>query len=197
MLVNKSGRKLVKLTVFAACLALVAPFIALTWLEKHVSRGEMLFNLFAQFLALWPGRLGSYLRGAYYFGTLDRCSWETHVGFGSIFTHRGGALGTRASMGSYCVLGRAHIGAEVMMGSRVSIPSGKRQHIDDEGKLTSNSTFETVTVGARTWVGEGAIIVANIGSDCIVSAGAVVIKEMPGGVIIGGNPARIIRELGQ
>jgi virginiamycin A acetyltransferase len=190
---KNSSRRLIKLAVFVVCFALVTPFVALAWLEKRIGRGEALFNLFAQFLALWPGRPGSYLRGAYYFGTLERCSWETHVGFGSIFMHRGGALGTRASIGSYCVLGNAHIGAGVMMGSRVSIPSGKRQHIDEEGRLTSSSAFDTVMVGARTWVGEGAIIVANVGSDCIVSAGAVVTKEMPAGVLIAGNPARIIR----
>jgi virginiamycin A acetyltransferase len=197
MSANQSGRRLMKLAVFATCLALVAPLIVLAWLEKHLWRGETLFNMFAQFLAIWPGRPGSYLRGAYYFGTLDRCSWETHVGFGSIFTHRGADLGTRASVGSYCVLGHAHIGAEVMMGSRVSIPSGKRQHIDDEGRLTSSSTLDTVIVGARTWVGEGAIIIANVGSGCIVSAGAVVTNEMPGGVLIAGNPARIVREVRQ
>jgi acetyltransferase-like isoleucine patch superfamily enzyme len=190
---ESSGRRLIKLAVFAVCFALVAPLVALAWLEKHIWAGEALFNLFAQFLALWPGPPGSHLRGAYYFGTLERCSWETHVGFGSIFMHRGGALGTRASIGTYCVLGNAHIGAGVMMGSRVSIPSGKRQHIDEEGRLTSSSTFDTVMVGARTWVGEGAIIIGNIGSDCIVAAGAVVTKAMPAGVLIGGNPARIIR----
>ena len=36
---------------------------------------------------------------------------------------------------------------------------------------------------------------ADIGSDCVVSAGAIVTKQMPSRVLIGGNPARVIREL--
>jgi virginiamycin A acetyltransferase len=191
-----SPRRLAKAAAFALCLLAVSPLIALAWGEKRFLRGDLLFSLCAQLLAPTPGLPGSYLRGAYYFGTLEGCSWETHVGFGSIFTHRGGALARRASMGAYCVIGHAHIGAEAMLASRVSIPSGKRQHIDNQGNLTPTTRYETVSIGARTWVGEGAIIMANVGSDCIVSAGAVVTKEMPSRVLIGGNPAKVIGELG-
>ena len=187
-------RQLVKIAAFGVALLLVWPFVAVAWLEKHASKGEAFFTLFAQFLALVPGRPGSYLRGGYYFGTLDRCSWETHVGFGSMFTHRGGSMGTRASMGAYCVIGHARIGDEVMIGSRVSVPSGKRQHIDAAGRLTSASRYETVTIGRQTWVGEGAIIMADVGAECIVSAGAVIINDMPDRCLVGGNPARVLKE---
>jgi virginiamycin A acetyltransferase len=190
-----STRRLAKVAAFAICMTAVSPFIALAWVEKHLFRGDALFNLFAQFLAPFPGCPGTYLRGAYYFGTLEGCSWETHVGFGSIFTHRGGALAARASMGSYCVIGHARIGAEAMIGSRVSIPSGKHQHMDDKGNLIPAARYETISIGARTWVGEGAIIMANVGSDCIITAGAVVTNEMPSRALIGGNPARVIKEL--
>jgi serine acetyltransferase len=191
-----SARRIAKAAAFGVAIVLVSPLIAIAWLEKHLVRADLLFTLFAQALAPAPGLPGSYLRGAYYFGTLDSCSWETHVGFGSIFTHRGGSLGSRASMGSYCIMGHANIGPEVMIGSRVSIPSGRRQHLDDKGRLTPAATYSTVTIGARTWVGEGAIIMANIGSDCIVSAGAVVTQDMPSDVLIGGNPATAIKRLG-
>ena len=190
-----SARRIAKAVAFAICVTAVSPFIVLVWAEKHALHGDVLFNLCAQFLALFPGLPGSYLRGAYYFGTLDGCSWETRVGFGSIFTHRGGALASRVSMGSYCVIGHAHIGAEAMIGSRVSMPSGKRQHVDDTGNLVSSARYETISIGARTCVGEGAIFMANVGSDCIVSAGAVVTREMPSRVLIGGNPATVIKEL--
>jgi virginiamycin A acetyltransferase len=190
-----SARRLAKAAAFAICITAVSPLIVLAWAEKHLLRGDALFNLFAQLVAPFPGLPGTYLRSAYYFGTLEGCSWEAHVGFGSIFTHRGGALASRASMGSYCVIGHARIGAEAMIGSRVSIPSGKHQHIDDTGNLVPVGSYETISIGARTWVGEGAIVMANVGSDCIVTAGAVVINEMPSRVLIGGNPARVIKEL--
>ncbi len=181
--------------IFVISVVMTAIFTVLSWLEKHTVGGEALFSFFAQLLALIPGLPGSYLRSAYYFGTLDRCSWETHIGLGSLFTHRRSAMGTRASMGSYCIIGHAQIGEEVMMGSRVSVPSGRRQHLDDSGRLTSATIYETVAIGDRTWVGEGAVIMANVGKDCIVSAGAIITKRMPDRCVIGGNPGRVIKEL--
>src|SRR5689334_8829855 len=148
---SMSVRRLAKAAAFTVCLTAVAPFIALCWSEKHLLRGDVFFNLFAQWLALFPGIPGIYLRGAYYFGTLEGCSWEVHVGFGSIFTHRGGTLAARASMGSYCVIGHVRIGPGAMIGSRVSMPSGKRQHVDDEGQLVQAARYETITIGAGTW----------------------------------------------
>ena len=188
-------RRLVKAAVFSLCLIALAPMIVLVWLEKHISHAEQVFTFCAQLLATLPGAPGTFMRGAYYFGTLERCSWETHVGFGSLFTHSGGSMGPHASMGSYCVIGHAHIHAQVMIGSRVSMPSGKRQHLDEHGNLTADTHYETITVGERTWIGEGAIVMANIGPGCIVSAGAVVVAQMPANVLVGGNPARVLKEL--
>jgi acetyltransferase-like isoleucine patch superfamily enzyme len=188
-------RSPLKRIVFSVSAVLVSPLVALAWIERRALRSEGIFVAFAQLLALAPGQVGSYLRGAYYYGTLSRCSWETHIGFGSVFMHRGASVGPRTSMGAYCVIGHANIGEEVMMGSRVSIPSGKRQHLDDAGKMTSSTKFETVTIGDLTWVGEGAIVMADVGKHSIVSAGAVVTKIAPANSLIGGNPASVIREL--
>ncbi|HVW69850.1 MAG TPA: acyltransferase [Steroidobacteraceae bacterium] len=188
-------RRLLKLAVFVVAVVIVGPFIVLACLEGRLTGGELLFSAFAQLLALVPSRVGTLLRGAYYFGTLRKCSWETHVGFGSLFTHRGGAMGQNVSMGAYCIIGHADIEAGVMMGSRVSIPSGKRQHFDDAGQISSETRFDTVRIGCKCWIGEGAIILADVGSGCIVSAGAVVIKVVPDRCIVGGNPAQVIKEL--
>lgn len=188
-------RRIVKTVCFLVSLALAAPLILVAWLEKRLTRGEALFLLEGQLLAVLPGFPGRLLRGAYYWGTLDQCSWEVIIGFGSLFTHRGVSLGWRVSTGAYCVIGHAQIGDDVMIGSRVSIPSGRRQHLDEAGRLASVTRFERVTIGSRTWIGEGAIVMADVGSRCIVSAGAVVSKSMPDDCVIGGNPARVIREL--
>ncbi len=190
-------RRWLKCAVFVASVIIVAPLAAVVWFEKRVLGVRVLFAGLGQLLALIPGMPGAWLRGAYYFGTLEACSWETHVGFGSLFMHRGAALGRRSSMGAYCVIGHARIGADVMIASRVSIPSGKRQHLDDSGNLTSAARFDTVSIGDHTWVGEGAIILADVGRGCIVSAGAVVLKEVPDACLVGGNPARVIKNLGE
>lgn len=190
-------RGAVKRFVFVASLALTLPLVVAVWLEKQLSRGEQVFVLCAQLLAVLPGLPGAWLRGAFYFGTLDACSSETHVGFGSVFTHRGASLGRRASMGCYCVIGHADIGEGVMIGSRVSIPSGKRQHFDAEGRLSADAhVFDRLSIGDRCWIGEGAIILADVGGECVVSAGAVVSRAMPGGHLIAGNPARAVGRIG-
>ena len=188
-------RNLLKVLVVAIGALAVSPLIALCWIESRLDKGELVFGACAQLLALIPSHLGVILRGAFYLGTLERCSWETHIGFGSLFMHRGAVVAANVSTGSYCVLGHADIGSGVMMGSRVSIPSGKRQHFGDRGQIIAAAKFDTVRIGARTWVGEGAIILADVGQDCVVSAGAVITKSTPDRCIVGGNPAHVLKEL--
>jgi virginiamycin A acetyltransferase len=183
---------LVKGTIFALGCVLVSPLMLLSWIEARFG-GESVFTGCAQLLALVPGKPGALLRGAFYFATLQGCSWQTHIGFGSLFTHRGARVAVHVSMGSYCVIGHAELGPRVMMGSRVSIPSGKRQHFGEGGEIVAEPRYDTVRIGAGCWIGEGAIILADVGAGCIVSAGAVVIKPMPDAAVVGGNPAQVLK----
>jgi virginiamycin A acetyltransferase len=187
------ARRALKALVFGVAWIVVAPLVLLTWLESVLTRGEAVFLTCGQFLALGPGWPGVQLRAAFYCSTLADCSWQVHVGFGSIFTHRGAKLAPNVSMGSYCVIGHADLGSAVMMGSRVSIPSGKRQHFGEDGRIVAEARYDTVKIGAGCWVGEGAIVLADVGDDCILSAGAVVVKSMPAQSVIGGNPATVLR----
>jgi len=184
-----------KALVFGIAALVVSPLILISWIESLLSKGEGVFLTCAQLLASLPGPPGAKLRGAFYWASLEHCSWETHIGFGSVFTHRGATLAPNVSMGAYCVLGHANLGAGVMMGSRISIPSGKRQHFGDDGSIVAQTRYDTVKIGAGCWIGEGAIILADVGQGCIVSAGAVVVKAMPDASLVGGNPAQVLRSL--
>ena len=146
-------RAIAKRAAFGACLVAVAPLVLASWLEKRLSRSEQVFAGLSQLLALVPTRIGTGLRGAFCFGTLDACSWETQIGFGTIFSHRAARLGARASLGAYCVIGHADVGAGTMIGSRVSIPSGRRQHFDGDRRLAADGHFATVAVGVGFEVG--------------------------------------------
>jgi acetyltransferase-like isoleucine patch superfamily enzyme len=54
-----------------------------------------------------------------------------------------------------------------------------------------------VRIGNKSWVGQNVIILkgVEIGEGAIVAAGSVVVKSIPAWTIVGGNPARVIREL--
>ena len=53
-------------------------------------------------------------------------------------------------------------------------------------------------IGSNTWIGSSAIIlsqVKKIGNNSIIASGSVVTKDVPNNVIVGGNPAKIIKSL--
>ena len=56
-----------------------------------------------------------------------------------------------------------------------------------------------VTIGDDVWIGAGVSILpgAVIGSGAVIAAGSVVRGTIPERVICGGNPARVIREIGE
>jgi acetyltransferase-like isoleucine patch superfamily enzyme len=188
-------KRFLKKIVLIFSLVATSPLIITSWVEKRFIRSEGLFVACGQFLSLIPGKFGSYLRAAYYFSTLENSSWEIHVGFQSYLSRRGATLGRQVSMGSFCVIGTASIEEDVVIASRVSIPSGKRQHLDESGNICSAPKFEKVTIGRKSWIGEGAIVLASVGENCIVSAGTVVTSEIPENCVVGGNPGRILRML--
>ena len=54
-----------------------------------------------------------------------------------------------------------------------------------------------VTIGDNVWIGGGAIINpgVHIGDNVVIASGAVITKDVPDNVVVGGNPARVIKEI--
>lgn len=54
-----------------------------------------------------------------------------------------------------------------------------------------------ITLGNNVWLGGGAVITPGVtlGDNVVVAAGAVVTKSFPDNCVIGGNPAKIIKEI--
>ena len=186
-------RKLAKKIIVYLCMLIVLPCIFLAWAEKRMSEKEEVFSFFAQLLSLIPGKIGSYFRVAYYMGTLDKCPINVFIAFGSFFSHRNVVLGDNVAIGAYCIIGCARIGENVMIASRVSVTSGKVQHIAPAGRISRNLYLNVVLIGSRTWVGEGAIVMEDIGDECLIAAGSVISKKIPSETLVGGNPCRILK----
>lgn len=147
----------------------------------------------AQSMANVPGILGSYLRIAYYGFTLDGAGKDSQIGFGSYFAHSSASFGDNVGIGAYCVLGQADIGEGTELASHVQIVSGTKQHRRDEsGRLTDEGrVFRRIKVGAHSWIGAGAIVMADLGEGVTVGAGSVVTKDVPKGATVVGNPAKV------
>lgn len=195
-----SPREISKSILNAIGLALVALPASTCWLERRLSRRGELFRFWSQFYALVPGLPGDYLRKCYYYLTLRDCSLGcSKISFLSEFTHREVDIADRVYIGVGARIATATLGEGCLIGSRASILSGGRQHeFDAEGRLTpfAAATARRVTIGAETWVGEGAIVMANVGSRCVVAAGAVVSQSVPDGTIVAGNPCRFVGRTG-
>jgi maltose O-acetyltransferase len=56
-----------------------------------------------------------------------------------------------------------------------------------------------ITIADNVWLGGGAIVCpgVSIGERTVVGAGAVVTRDLPAGVVAYGNPARVVREIGE
>ena len=52
-----------------------------------------------------------------------------------------------------------------------------------------------IKIGKNVWIGAGALIMpgVSVGDDALIGAGAVVTRDVPAGVTVAGNPARIIK----
>jgi maltose O-acetyltransferase len=56
---------------------------------------------------------------------------------------------------------------------------------------------KSITIGNNVWIGGGAVICpgVTIGNNVVVGAGAVVTKHVPDNVVVGGNPAKVIKQI--
>ena len=189
-------KSLIKTFADAACLAVAAVPAGLCRLEARFGERGDLFVLFGQAFSLIPGLPGNWLRRAFGRLTLDGCAADCEIGFLTWFSSRHARVGARVYIGPLSVVGDAVIGEGSLIATRVSILSGKKQHAHGpDGALIpfSRDRAALVTIGRDTWIGEGAIVMADIGERCIVASGAVVTAPVPDGHVVGGNPARIIR----
>jgi virginiamycin A acetyltransferase len=180
--------------IFAICLVLTSPMFLL----YKITRSRALFAGQAQLLALVPGKTGSYLRVAYYCMTLTRCSAKGYIGFGTFFAHPEAELGTGYYIGAYNIIGMVKIGDHTTIGSHVSILSGKNQHgYDKIGTPIQDQEgiFKKITIGDNCWIGNNAVVMADLGVHNVVAAGCVVSKNTEDYCVVGGNPARLLMKI--
>ncbi len=191
------NRKTVKKTVNGFCTLAISPLLCLYGIVNIFFPGDRFFWSMSQFLSLLPGVTGSYLRKNFYARTMTRCSREGVILFGTIFSHRDTEIGDRVYIGPQCNIGTCRIEDDCTIGSGVHILSGKSQHGYDDLDTPIQQqagVYKKINIGQDTWVGNGAIVLADIGKKCIIGAGAVVTKDVEDYAIVAGNPGKVIRK---
>jgi len=124
-----------------------------------------------------------------------------------VLLHRGVKLSAYgAHSGARIIIGDCtYIGdrTEIHAGSLVEIGSGCDISWDcnildrDYHKLNSDTEIiKPVKIGDNVWIGCGATVLkgVTIGDGAVVAAGAVVTKDVPPRALVGGNPARVLKE---
>jgi acetyltransferase-like isoleucine patch superfamily enzyme len=149
-----------------------------------------------QALSLLPGVIGQYLRRAFLWLVLDRCARSSTVEFGTVFSQANARLDENVYVGPHCHLGLVHLERDVLLAAAVQIPSGPDTHGtgDLERPIREQpGQLRMVRIGAGTWVGTAAVVMADVGANSIVAAGAVVVEPVPANVVAAGVPARVIK----
>ena len=112
-------------------------------------------------------------------------------------------IGNNVGIAQNCfiqVRGPVVIGNDVIFGPNVSVFS--ENHIFDDPNLPVSRQGETrrgVTIEDGVWIGTRAVILdgVTVGKNSIVAAGSVVNQDVPAYSIVGGVPAKILKQRGE
>jgi virginiamycin A acetyltransferase len=174
---------------------LVSPLI-ITHILVQLLRNEGIFIFATQLLSIVPGKLGSYLRISFNRVTMTYCDTESVIGFATLFSQIDTEIHKGVYIGPQCNIGMCSIGENTLIASGVHIISGSNQHSFSDLSTPiqqQGGTYTKVSIGKDCWIGNGALVFANIGDHSIIGAGSVVTKDIPAYSIAVGNPVRILR----
>lgn len=172
------------------------PFLLVHALKVPVLGKDRALEGSTQLLSLLPGLSGQYVRRAFLAWTIAECHPRALIGFGTIFSKTCARVGDNAYIGPYCSLGAVTVGRDVLVATGTHLLSGGKIHgTDDPMRPIREQEGQVIhiTLGAGCWIGAGATVMADVGDNSIVGAGAVVTRAIPSGVIAAGVPAGILR----
>ncbi len=133
--------------------------------------------------------------------------WSNRVGINrpcALSTIRPGAL---LSVGNNCgfsgtVISAASsivLGDNILCGANVTITDTDWHHIDKAKEGKQQAPSAPVVIKDNVWLGMNVTVLkgVTIGRGSVIAPHSVVTKDIPEGVLAGGQPARVIRELNE
>lgn len=188
-------KALLKALLRLAFILLALPFWFGFKVHAILINGDQATTSWSQLMSLFPGMIGVYLRAAFYRLAFKNTNQEVVIGFATLFSQAETTIGAGTYIGPQCNIGKCSIGPNCLLGSGVHIMSGKGQHNftdPDKPLREQGGVFTQVSIGEDSWLGNGALIMADVGKKCVIGAGSVVINPVPDYAIVGGNPAKIL-----
>lgn len=108
-------------------------------------------------------------------------------------------IGDHTRIGIHCtVIGPVSIGNNVNLAQGITVTAlnhnfeDAARRIDEQGVST-----KPVVIGDDVWIGANAVILpgVTIGRHAVVAAGAVVTRDVPDNSVVGGVPAKLIKQI--
>jgi virginiamycin A acetyltransferase len=175
---------------------LVLPIVLSFQLRAALAGRDRAFQASCEWLSLIPGLAGQYVRRAFLQWTCDGCGPDTVIGFGTLFSTAKVRIDGTAYVGPQCNIGWAHIETDALLAAGVQVPSGPQTHGTERLDVPIRDqpgAPRLVRIGTGAWLGNGVIVMADVGRHAIVAAGAVVTKPLPDYSVAAGVPARVLR----
>jgi virginiamycin A acetyltransferase len=189
-------KRVLKAIANGLALAAVLPCVLGFRLSSLLLGPARAFPGWSQLFSLAPGLVGVYLRRAFYSLVFPRCGADCCLGFGTVFSHPTAEVGRTVYVGPYGCLGEVTLEDDVLIGSHVSITNGAAQHGTERLDIPIREqpgVWPRVTIGRDTWIGDRAVVLADVGRHCVIGAGSVVTRPVPDYAIAVGVPAKVVR----
>ena len=191
--------KIIKQGVIRVCLTLLGwltyPLVISYRVRLMLFGARKAILSLSQLLSMIPGYAGIAIRLAVYQRILDHCGMST-ISFGVTFTTPNVSIGSDVYIGPNCEIGQASIGDRAVLGSYVCVLSGRHQHVlgvEGNRSVIGQGQFETISIGAGSWIGTRSIVAASVGTSSVIGVGSVVVKPIGDSVVAVGHPATVIK----
>jgi len=107
-------------------------------------------------------------------------------------------LGDRVFISQHCtVSGSVQIGADTLVGGYVTIIDGNHIIGDTNRPIREQGGVQRpISIGEDVWIGTNAVILqgVTIGDHAVIAANATVTRDVPSWSVVGGTPARVLRD---